>query len=789
MESLKRNLIKKTLSTPPMLESIRQWLTEKTGSTLWSFAKFVCEKCDFTNVHGEPQINTCAASLKALEAQGHIVLQGHLSYMPTARKGYSLSYLDEAVPDPVGVPNSVEDIKELRLIRVTEEQDTRIWKTLIRDEHYLDAFLPPGRRMCYLITSEYGILGALSFSSAANRVKARDEWIMWTDEERQQQLDSVVNMSRFLIRKCVHCRNLASKVLAMSLRAVSRDFLEVYKYSPLLVETFVDSEKYAGTCYKAAGWEYIGITQGRGWNDTSNTALLPRKHIFMKPLVEDFRKQLTITPKSTAPDWVLAGPLSLSEVTQPTWARTEFALSDLGHKARTTRLIKSAEKIASSPHFSTNSAFEGDPAAEKGLYRLIDSPYEEVSFSSMISGSKKSTYRRMMSEKLVLLLQDDTSLNYTSKPETKGLGPISKNQTGAVSQGFLLHTTLAVTPQGVPLGIANATCYARSPKKTLRQGKAKPVPLEKRESFNWIEHAREVNEIGKQMPTTKLITICDRAADMAALFYECTEMPNCDLIVRARADRRIPGEKHSLFELMADTEESGTLLVDVDRQSARPKLSGKAAVKKRDARTATLSIIYRRVLLAPPPERKGQKPIGVYAITAVERKPPQGQRRVLWHLLTTLSINSYEDAIQCIKYYTKRWIIEEFHRVLKTGCRVEEMQYGDLSRLERMLGLYMVMAWRIMLMCKLAREDPDLPAETMLSDIEVTVLKEFFKGKNARPLTNIYSAIVLISKLGGYLDRRADPPPGHQVFWIGYMLFQSMCKGAKLFISKINQSE
>ena len=788
-----------------------------------------------------------------------------MDYDPTKQKGRSLHYLESPVPEPENVPESVEAIKQLELSKVKNEQDKLTWQTLIRDEHYLGAALPPGRRVCYLVKSESGILGAISFSSAANKLKAREEWIGWTNEERQQQLDCIVNMTRFLIRKNVKCHNLASKVLSMATKAVVEDFFEDYGFKPLLAETFVDSEKYDGTCYLAAGWEKIGLTKGRGWNDRHTTAKLSKKIIFVKPLQDDFRAQLTITQPDKTPTWVNQGALDIAKnLTEENWSEIEFSGANLGHKDRVACLIRCAKIIAKSITQSITAAFEGSRAAARAWYHLITANPDKVTFKSILNGHYESTYRRMLAEsqerkdvdarelgselikstnstevesqkKDILIIQDDTTLNFTSKPNIKNLGPIASNQTGAVSSGFLVHTSIAVTPEGIPLGIVKANCFTRQPKsnpncnteekninKTAKKSfnwieharyinkfrhdvpnarmitvfyrgadistdgknieetqKKKNIKktAEEKESFNWIEHARHINEIGQYIPNARMITVCDRGADIALLIYECAEKEHCELLVRAQKDRTIPGETESLFKLMNSIDASGTIEVEVQRKSARPKLSGKNAVQKRDARTATLSIVYRKVKILPPPERKGQNPIEIWAVSAIEVNPPEGVQGITWHLLTTIAVNNFEDAVKCVKYYKQRWVIEEFHRVLKSGCKVESLDYANVERVQCALAVYMVIAWRIMILLKTGREHPELPAEVILDDLEIKVLKKHFQNEKKRAVTNVYNAVVLISKLGGYLDRKNDPPPGYQAFWTGYRKLQFMCIG------------
>ena len=240
MENFKRNLVKETLSAPSMLKQVGLWLVEKANSTLSDFATFVCEKCGFTDDSGKPQKVTCVTALKKLDEQGLISLQENLNNTPRHNKTHQPVCLDEHVPSPVDVPERVDEIADLRLEKVSTPESKKVLYTLLRDEHYLGNALPPGRRISYLVKSKHGLLGAVCFSAAANRLEARDTWVGWTEDERKQNLDCILNMSRLLIRKDVHCKNLATKVISMSLGAVQHDCLEQYKFSPYLIETFVD---------------------------------------------------------------------------------------------------------------------------------------------------------------------------------------------------------------------------------------------------------------------------------------------------------------------------------------------------------------------------------------------------------------------------------------------------------------------------------------------------------------------------------------------------------------------
>ena len=192
---------------------------------------------------------------------------------------------------------------------------------------------------------------------------------------------------------------------------------------------------------------------------------------------------------------------------------------------------------------------------------------------------------------------------------------------------------------------------------------------------------------------------------------------------------------------------------------------------------------YQRLELRPPPYLKGQEPVALWAVHVVEEEPPAGAKAIEWCLLTTREITSPEQAEQCLQWYCLRWRIEDFYRVLKSGCQIEELSHDTAERLKRAIAINAVIAWRVMLMTLLGRATPDLPADLLFSDIELQVLQAFAKTRrDLKPPTRLHAAVHVVAKLGGYLGRKNDPPPGHQLMWEGYTVLRHMCSGAALFM-------
>ena len=317
-----------------------------------------------------------------------------------------------------------------------------------------------GRQLRYLINSQHGWLGGLGFASAALQLADRDKWIGWDAEQRQAHLHSVVAMSRFLIRPSVRCGNLASKVLGMSMAVMAADFKQQYGYRPYLVESFVDTRHYSGTCYRAANWIEVGASKGRGRQDRFNQAPLSIKGIYVYPLEKEFRKRIGLSP-----DAGLGELTPVQGLENEHWAENEFGGAPLGDARLSKRLVSMAEEKAEVPSRTFSGVAKGDWPKVKAYYRMIDQPEESaVNMPNILAPHRERTVRRMMGQKTVLCIQDGSDLNYTNLEKCSDLGELGSNQTGAKSRGLYLHSTLAVASNGLPLGVVHAQCIARESK-------------------------------------------------------------------------------------------------------------------------------------------------------------------------------------------------------------------------------------------------------------------------------------------------------------------------------------
>jgi len=725
---IKQNQIKRTLEQPAAIEVIQGLLESQQVTTRSGLAEQVCLQYNLRDPRGQLQRAGCLRALRELERVGYFVLPPNLN--DRQRKVREPRRLSAPVAAPTHVPAKAGEVIGLTLLPVETLEQMRIWNELMAREHPRGAGPLVGRQLRYLIGSAHGWLGGLGFASAALRLKAREQWIGWDDTTRDAHLHRVVGMSRFLLRPDLQCRNLASHVLGQAQRQIADDFEAKYKIRPWLLESFVDTATHTGSCYRAANWDCIGQTTGRGRQDRHSRKQESIKDIYVYPLAADFRALLGILPS--------LGPPALdpaSGMDGPQWAEQEFGGALLGDTRLSRRLVESAGLQAEKPGCAFTGAATGDRALVKGYYRMIDQPADSaVTLDAILAPHRARTVQRMKSQSTVLCIQDGSDLNYTGLAQCQGLGIIGGNQTGAKARGLHLHSTLAFSTDGLPLGVLRGQCWAPPPKDPDDTRASRNIPIEEKKTYCWIKGLRDCQALTKDLPQTRLVSILDREADFYELFDEQRLNPCVDLLVRANHNRTTT-ENTKLFDTLRSSPKRARLTIEVKRQSARPKKSKQKARAGRPARSAKVALHFQRVEFRAPSYYKDQDkaPVAVWAVYVRETNPPDGADPIEWCLLTTCQVSSVAEAETCLRWYCLRWRIEDWHRVLKSGCGIEALRHETADRLKRAIGIRLVIAWRIMLMTLLGRECPELPAEVLFSDLEIRALTAYAKKKLPTP--------------------------------------------------------
>ena len=418
------------------------------------------------------------------------------------------------------------------------------------------------------------------------------------------------------------------------------------------------------------------------------------------------------------------------------WAQAEFHDLELGDARRTHRLIKLVDDLSAQPTGSIPRACGGWPET-KAAYRLLDNP--AVEWREILDVHTQRTVERMVGRPVVLCIQDTTELDFTTQPGIAGLGRLSYE----AQHGMYVHPTLAVTPAGVALGVLDAWMWARKPKDQPNV----------KESTRWTEGYEIVADLAEMVPHTRLVYVADREGDLRALIDAAARRGTpADWLIRSKHDRKTTtGEK--LWERLAQSEPLGEVEFTLPAAPDRP------------ARLVRQTL-YRQVVTLPA--HHGQPAVAVTASLAREEQPPAGQPALVWRLLTNRSAATLEDVVQLIDWYRKRWLIEVFFRIWKTGCRVEALQLGTLERLERALVVYLIIAWRILHLVTWGRDCPQLPCDMVFDPKEWQAA--WIVAYRAKPPVTpppLGQMVRLIAGFGGFLGRNHDGHPGPKALWEG----------------------
>ena len=694
-------------------------------------SELACRLCDafgLIDVMGRRRQAGCLKALRTLEAHGSFKLPP-----PRTKPRFGRPRrLRHGVPRAEGVPPEAGAIRSPALVLVETEAQMRIWNELFETEHPRGAGPLVGRQLRYLIGSEHGWLGGAAFASAALYLRDRDRWIGWDRVGRREHLDRVVGLARYLIRPSVTCRNLASRQLGLLLQRLPRDFEVRYGFRPWLVETFVDESQYAGTCYRAANWMRIGYTKGELPRGRGRRRGETKKAIYVYALVNDFRARMGVPLRQGL------GPLPFdTNLESEAWAECEFGGAPLGDLRLSHRLVASASIQAENPGRAFCGIEQASSSMIKGHYRFIEQPETDgcaVTPENILLPHREKTMRRMKDQGTVLCIQDATNLNYNDLVQCEGLGVIGKNRRRADIRGLHLHSTLAVSAEGLPLGVLRASFTAPEPKDHDDRRSPAAIPSEEKESDAWIEGLQDCTAVAAEMPQTRIVCVLDRGADFFELFDFWRKNQRTHLLVRADHNR-CTTEDLELFDAVKSSEPQLHVSLHVKRQSARPKECEQNAHPGRPERTAQIAIRYGRIEFQPPPDHREKAPLALWVVHALEERPPEGQTPIEWFLLSTKAIESDKQAKTCLEWYCLRWRIENWHRVLKTGCRIERLQHATAERLKRAIAIHLVIAWRITLLALLGRKVPELPPEVFFDDFELEVLGTYAKHRRLPPPT------------------------------------------------------
>lgn len=450
------------------------------------------------------------------------------------------------------------------------------------------------------------------------------------------------------------------------------------------------------------------------------------------------------------------------------WAQEEMQQLTCCDRRTQSRVVELLHQCASKPGVSLPEAC-GTWSKTKAAYRCLSNCTVEA--PRLLASHGAATWRRIEAHEVVLALADTTSLNHTSHPATEGLGPI--HVAGSSSRGMLVHSVVALSEQGEPLGLLHVHPWVRTQVRGRKnQGSKNGRPVAQKESQRWITAYEEVARQSQQhlagRQNKRVIMVCDREGDIYELLLAAQASKQaCGLLVRSQHGRSLEQGQQVVWEHLSKQATLGHVEVQVPAQGTRP------------ARVAILHVRSAAVRLGVPVDKQrifgAREGLDVWAIEAVEDHAPKGQKALHWKLLSTEEAPDLTQASQQLQWYAKRWNIEVFHRTLKSGCRVESRQLGTYEGLERMLMIDAIVAWRLMALTYAARHQPETPADRWLEQTEWKVLSCWATKSTAteHPPT-IKQAVHWLARIGGFLGRKSDGEPGVQCLWRGMLGLQSM---------------
>ena len=434
------------------------------------------------------------------------------------------------------------------------------------------------------------------------------------------------------------------------------------------------------------------------------------------------------------------------------WAVTEFADAELGDWRRTQRLVALAGALAQHPTATLPEAC-GDGAMLKAAYRFFDN--DAVEPQDVLLSHIEATYGRLAQVPLVLAVQDTTEVDWTAHPATKNLGPLGHS----ACQGLMVHSTMAFTPERVPLGLLAQQVWSRDPDDVGKRSRRKQLPISQKESQKWLTSLEAGFTARAECPQTRFVSVGDREADVYDVL--AAERPEgVELLIRASWNRRVEAPERYVWATVEAQAVLEQLVLQVPRRGAQP------------AREATLALRFCPLMLCPPRHRKreGLRPVELWAVQVVEVDPPADVTPIEWMLLTTVAVDTVPDAIERVEWYSCRWGIEVWHRILKSGCRIEQRQLETGERLQCCLTLYSVIAWRVFYAVMLARAVPEMPCDILLEMEEWQALYCAIHNCPTPPESppTLGEAVRWVAQLGGFVGRRRRDQPGPETIWRGF---------------------
>ena len=698
---------------------------------------------------------------------------------------------------PARIPkNEVDEEITLSVVQTSEELayfNEIVNSTSKSDHKNRDQLI--GRQVKYLAYSGDDIVGAIGFDSAMLNSAKRDKSLNIELEYKKKYLHYFLNLRIIAMRS--GWNDYRKKAIQNAIYHISDDFEKHYNYKPLLLETTIDQNDSLVDDFYSMNWELCGA--GRVFSSIKvNNKLSKKKKIYSENYdvningADAIKEPLTFIYKLDSDKFNDIFKIQKSDYISLTdylssndWAAIECKDAPFDKRAiRTLTDILVAK--SNEPGKAFSALCSGNVNLINRFHRFLASDNQRITMDSILESSFKNTSLRCKDLEKVGWATDWSDLNLSGS-NCEDLGVVGTDHRVA---GYRLTPTMGVTENGEVAGLLKVTC--ESP---IRRKKDDPInyqktPIEEKNDYLWLAHLEAIDSESRSHPNRIDMAIFDRGGDIAEIFLERDKrFSSTHLIIRAKSDRTINGEEtyngesKKIFDFLRESKPAGEMVISTSDKSSsknkkkkyRKKCGKKKCLSHGNKRRAILRIHYAEVKVKVPSyliPKYGVDTIKLNAVLAREFNPPRGQERIEWLIWTTLPINSLTDAVDIVKWYSRRWTIEEFFRVLKTVCKVESIRFKTGIRMKRAIAIIALVAWRSMNLLSFAHTHPNLPASILFNNIELYFLDRLAKDLNYKPPINCEDAVILVCMLGGYIPGKGRRRPGYQVFNAGYEKFK-----------------
>ena len=792
------------------INQVKTCIAEKLHLSRNAISKKVCEDFNLKSPNGKPQISACNKALNKLENKGLISLPVQ-QYSSSSNKIHKANAeISDFITNKCC--NSLYDDIYLELVNNSENRE--LWHTVVKEE-LSSSFYPVGNTLLYLIKCSGQIAGVIGFYSASINMDCRDKFIGWTVSERQSMLHYVVRMNPFCLRRHVDATKVMPVILNKIPSQLKNDFLQKYGIEIKIIETYtiqLNLEKY----FLNKKWQFLEYSS-KNINNTNNS--IDNNYVSFLYLYDgnNIWKEFNLSD-------VGQSPLQLQKyIDTNNWVNDEFLDLNFGDKRRNSVFIELLKLKLANPTANFSELIDEKSAFSQRVYRFLkycDKLYseDEKSLECLNTAGLPQLIRRIRSLDVVIHATDGVRINYSNKIKCNDLGIIAAKCSTSSTLGLHGHYTYSMTLDGVPIGIVRSDFKAF----TKREKGVKVADTEKKSQL-WFDHADAVIDVAKKTPETKHIYTSDRESDILGLFAKMYHNQNVFFVIRGEYDRAdLNGNK--IYDKLAKAKPLGKFMLSIEHKSERKCVSAspkrkvlmniytsfhKVKLPQSLRKIYNMDSIVLNYVYACEEKQYEQKldetnqcqeitvydtideeidEVNLYAenqdVQNIEDEKTN-EKSLEWLIVTNLPVNSYDEAMFTIRVYKNRWKIEESNRICKTSCGIEKLRNHSANKLRVLGKIILIVSWWVAMFNAFSRVHGEILAKDICDESKIIVINVYAKNNDLPTIKTFNDYVRTVAKIGGYLGRKHDRPPGNEILSRGLCKLNQFLIGFKMAIEEI----